>query len=120
MMIKKVLVIFTGCLFYSVNALADSQMFRHYRANNDSRDYRTNEGEYNEYLNRGYDIQPNRPGVWVQGCRTDDYYCMAQLEKTTFQATIDRTEPSVLQDHGPGHTTRSGSGMRSNNNHAHD
>lgn len=110
-MFKKILIIFTGCFLYSVNALADSQMFR---------EYRTDEGQYNEYLNRGYDIQPNRPGVWVQGCRTDDYYCMGQLEKTTFEMTIDRTEPSVLQDHGPGHNTRNDSGMRSGHQHAHD
>lgn len=88
-MVKKILFIFTVSAFYSAVVCADSQMFR---------EFRTDEGQYNEYFSRGYDIQPNRPGVWDRGCRKDDYYCMALLERTSFQATIDRSEPNIMRD----------------------
>ncbi len=59
--------------------------------------YSTTSGRYNEYMIRGYNIQPNRPGLWDDGCRTDNYYCMAALERRRARETF--VEPDILRGH---------------------
>ncbi len=66
---------------------------------NNSMGYSTNIGNYNEYRISGYNIQPNRPGVWDAGCRTDNYYCTAQLERCRGQQGFTYVEPNILKQH---------------------
>ncbi len=58
-------------------------------------------GGYTEYRISGYNIQPNRPGVWKRGCRTDNYYCTAQLEYCMGHEgrAVPVQQPAILQNH---------------------
>ena len=88
-MIGRALMLFTGmALCYSAAVNAD------YIAN---RDFVTTAGGYNYYRVTGYNVQPNRPGLWRDGCRTDDYYCMKCLEER--RARIPFVEPNILRGH---------------------
>lgn len=91
-MLKKTLCILSGmAMLYSVSGFAkDAIMFRNFRSD---------EGQYNEYRVTGYNVQPNRPGVWDRGCRTDNYYCTAQLERCKGQEGATFKEPSVVKEH---------------------
>ncbi len=77
-------------LGYSSISSADSNMFKKYSSDL---------GGYQEYRTSGYNIQPNRPGVWDRGCRMDNYYCVAQLERCKNYEGVVFTEPNILQNH---------------------
>jgi hypothetical protein len=86
-MLKKILIILSGCgLLYSATIMADAQMFKSFESAFTKIYSRC--PRYNEFLIRGYDVQPNRPGVWYTGCRTDDYYCMGNIERLKFEYEI--------------------------------
>jgi hypothetical protein len=90
-MFRKVLFILSGvAMVYSVSGFArDALMFR---------EFKSVPGEYNEYRATGYNIQPNRPGVWDRGCRTDNYYCTAQLERCRSYEGISFAEPNIVKN----------------------
>ncbi|MBS0290630.1 MAG: hypothetical protein JSS07_11430 [Proteobacteria bacterium] len=110
----KILTVLSGigflCYFSNVSAIIVM-----HRGNVNPTYFSTTTGRYTEYRISGYDIQPNRPGVWYKGCRTDNYYCMAQLEhcrvfeggmyKPAPNRIVPRPEglefkePAVLKDH---------------------
>lgn len=90
-MLRHIRIIFTGLtICYAGLSFADSSMFKQYS---------TDLGGYNEYRISGYNIQPNRPGVWERGCRTDDYYCTAQLERCKNNEGIVFVEPNITREH---------------------
>lgn len=90
-MLKRILMIFTGvALCYSSLASAQGPA-------NMISGYSTTSGSYKEYRISGYNIQPNRPGVWDDGCRTDNYYCMGRLERRRGREPF--VEPNILQNH---------------------
>ncbi|MBI2791064.1 MAG: hypothetical protein HYX61_03815 [Gammaproteobacteria bacterium] len=90
-MLRKVLFILSGVVIvYSATGFAkDAIMFK---------EFRSIPGEYNEYRVTGYNIQPNRPGVWDRGCRTDNYYCTAQLERCRSYEGISFAEPKIVKN----------------------
>ncbi len=93
-MVGRVLMLLTGlALCYSATVSAQKK----YKSDYSSTGYSTTSGAYNEYLIRGYNIQPNRPGVWEDGCRTDNYYCMAALERRRNRESF--VEPNIMQGH---------------------
>ncbi|MGD9591890.1 MAG: hypothetical protein AB7V32_05175 [Candidatus Berkiella sp.] len=87
----KILIIFTVLgLGYANLALAESNMFK---------EYSSDLGSYKEYRTSGYNVQPNRPGVWDRGCRTDNYYCTAQLERCKNYEGVEFKQPNIVRGH---------------------
>ena len=94
-MLRKALLILTGVgMIYSASGYArgEPQPLRF-------REFKSDFGQYYEFRATGYNIQPNRPGLYDRGCRTDNYYCTAALARCRSQEGMTFREPNIVREH---------------------